>query len=415
MVAIVNSRKDVRRTLSYNEEKVIDGVAQCIMANLFPKEVNKLTFHDKLRRFTDLNQRNLRTKTNTLHISLNFDPSEKLDTKTLNQIATSYMDRIGFGEQPYLVYEHKDAAHQHVHIVTSIIKSNGKRIPINFIGKNQSQKARIAIEKEFNLVVANGKQKTDKISLQPVNIEKAIYGKSLTKKSIAQIVSGVTRFYKYTSLPELNAVLNQFNVTADRGSEKSKMFEKKGLQYSLINEQGNKVGVPIKASTLPGKPMLSTLEKQFQRNEIIRHPLKAALKEKIDRALSLHSAKSKEAFQKLLAKEKIQVVFRTNPQGRTYGVTFIDHHTMAVFNGSHLGKAYSANAVMEKLSRNADVAQPYRPGFTSSSFKDIVVEDASNNESSILKDLFQSEEYAGLSPEAALRLYKRKRRKGKSM
>src|SRR5690606_29039894 len=136
------SGKDIKGALNYNEQKVLQGKATCIQANLFLKEVGQLNFHDKLNRFTELNNRNKRTRTNTLHISLNFAPGEKLGADKLNEIASTYMGKIGFGNQPYLVYEHTDAAHPHVHILTTLIQESGKRIPIHYVGKNQSEVAR---------------------------------------------------------------------------------------------------------------------------------------------------------------------------------------------------------------------------------------------------------------------------------
>lgn len=68
------------------------------------------------------------------------------------------------------------------------------------------------------------------------NIEKAVYGKSLTKKLIAGIVNIVMRNYKYMSLPEYNAVLKQFNVIA--GMKNRPCFKKNSLLYSLIDERG---------------------------------------------------------------------------------------------------------------------------------------------------------------------------------
>lgn len=56
------------------------------------------------------------------------------------------MERIGFGEQPYLVYKHNDAAHTHVHIATINIKPDGKRIDTHGIGWKLSEPARIALE-----------------------------------------------------------------------------------------------------------------------------------------------------------------------------------------------------------------------------------------------------------------------------
>lgn len=405
MVAKIVSGKDIRGALNYNEQKIAEGKAECIMANLFKEDIGRLTFYDKLNRFTNLNDRNRRTKTNTLHISLNFDATEKLKVSELNAIASTYMSRIGFGNQPYLVYEHKDAAHQHVHIVTTLIQQDGKRIPINNLGKNQSEKARKEIEKEFNLVIAEKQNKSNELNIQPVHIEKAVYGKALTKKSIASVVSIVTRNYKYTSLPELNAILRQFNVMADRGNEKSVMFEKKGLLFSLVDEKGNRIGIPIKASALPGKPTLSYLEKQFKLNEILRQPHREKLKASIDLIINKASITTKEQLITELRKNNIQTILRTNTQGRTYGITFIDDKHRVVFNGSDLGKTYTASALVDRLSNKPDVVKPYRPGFTQDDNLSISQKD------SVLQELIQSENNTGSNPETSLRLGRRRKKK----
>jgi hypothetical protein len=49
-----------------------------------------------------------------------------------------------------------------------------------------------------------------------------------------------------------------------------------------------------------------------------------------------------------LQKENIQVVLRQNEQGLIYGITYVDHHTRCVHNGSDLGKQYSAKEIQER-------------------------------------------------------------------
>lgn len=367
MVSKINSGKDIRGALNYNEQKVMEGKATLIQANGFLKEPEALSFYDKLNRFTDLHTLNRRTKTNTLHVSLNFDTSENLDRGTLSQIASGYMAQIGFGDQPYLVYQHHDAAHQHVHIVTTLIRNNGKRIPIHYLGKNASEKARKEIEKDYDLVRAEAAKA--KLSVNPElgggltkpNLQKAIYGKSETKRSISNIVRTITRNYKYTSLAELNAVLRLYNVTADRGRERSQMYAKKGLLYSLIDENGNRIGVPIKASSIVGKPTLKYLEKQFTLNETLRQPLKDSVRKKIDEVLVYTRISTKDQFRKTLKENSVEVIYRTNAEGRTYGITFVDHNSKTVFNGSDLGKTYGANAILERLANKPEPAELINP------------------------------------------------------
>lgn len=268
MVAKVNSGKNIRGILNYNENKVMEGVAKWIHENMFGRNVEKLTFNAKLRGFENLIKLNRRATTNAVHISLNFHAGEKLSQDLLTGIASTYMERIGFGNQPYLVYQHFDAAHPHIHIVTTNIKRDGQRILLYNIGKNQSEKARKEIEKQYSLVQASGRRQNQNEIMSSVNIKKIAYGKSEIKRSISNVVRFVARGYKYTSLPELNAVLRQYNIMAATGSEHSRMNANKGLLYRVIDENGNKVGVPIKASSIYGKPTLAYLEKQFKLNEV---------------------------------------------------------------------------------------------------------------------------------------------------
>jgi hypothetical protein len=247
--------------------------------------------------------------------------------------------------------------------VTTNIQDDGKRIDIHNIGRNQSETARKEIEKEFGLIKAESKKKDQKEFIHPIDVNKAIYGKAETKRSISNVVGMVTRTYKYTSLPELNAVLRLFNVMADRGTEGSRMHENKGLVFSLLDEKGNKIGVPIKASSIYGKPTLTFLEKQFRLNEALRKPHKDRLKQVIDEALNAHP-KTKASLLELLDKKGIQTVIRENADGRIYGMTFVDHRTKCVFNGSDLGKQYSAKGILERLTIRDQIPKQFRPGYS---------------------------------------------------
>lgn len=224
------------RWAEHNENKVRECKAECIGAGNFVGESHHMTFYEKLARFQNLIEGNTRAKTNTLHISLNFGVGEKLSQNKLNQIATIYMDKIGFGGQPYLVYQHHDAAHPHLHIVTTNIQEDGRRIGTHNLGKNQSEMARNEMEVQFGLIKAQSKAKQGLDFLQKV--DKAVYGKSETRKTIDNIVGMVMRNYNCTSLIEFNTALRQFNVTADRGKEGSTMYQKNGLLYWILDDRG---------------------------------------------------------------------------------------------------------------------------------------------------------------------------------
>ncbi len=353
MVAKITTPKNIEAALNYNEKKVQKGNAVCLQAANYLNEAKNMNFYQKLNGFERLNSLNERATTKTLHVSLNFDPSEKLPENKLLQIASDYMQKIGFGEQPYLVYKHEDAGHPHIHIVSTTIKANGSRINTHNIGKNQSQKARKEIEQTYGLIKAERQQQLKSPGIKPVEVEKAVYGKSETKRSISNVVGAVFSQYKFTSLPEFNAALKQFNVIADRGKEEGRIYKNRGLVYRILDANGNKVGVPIKASSISCKPILANLEKKFIDNETSKESLKPFVKTKLDDCLSQSPSTIKELME-YLKQKNIYTLLRQNAGGRLYGITFVDNQNKVVFNGSDLGKGYSAAALQSRLATGTE-------------------------------------------------------------
>ncbi|GAC1704856.1 MAG: conjugal transfer protein MobB [Flavisolibacter sp.] len=359
MVAKITTPNTLRRALNYNEKKVSQGKAECLYAANFLLDASLMNFHQKLERFEKQISLNERAKTNTLHISLNFDNSDKLNREKMLTIAQDYMEKIGFKEQPYLVYLHHDAGHPPVHIVTTNIKEDGKRIDTFNIGRNQSAKARKDLEVKYVLIKAGEKEMEVKNEIQPF-VQKLNYGKAETKRGITSVLGAVIDKYKFTSLAELNALLRLYNIVADRGSEQGLIYKKNGLLYRVLDEKGNKIGVPIKASSIYRKPTLSYLEKRFKENEILNKEFRKAVKTSID-WIMVRPSKSLQAFKQSLEKEKISLVVRQNESGIIYGLTYIDHTTKCVFNGSDIGKDYSAKAILGKCGIAQDLPTVNKP------------------------------------------------------
>ena len=154
MVLVIHLGSSARRVLNYNEQKVSESVAKCLEAGYYLREPDNLSFNQKLFRLQNQNALAPNIKYSTVHISLNFHPMEQHDEDTLKAIATTYLDKIGFAGQPYLLYQHFDAGHPHVHILTTSVKADGKGINLHNLGKVHSEKARKEIENEVGLVRA---------------------------------------------------------------------------------------------------------------------------------------------------------------------------------------------------------------------------------------------------------------------
>ena len=356
MVARIKIKDALATNFYYNENKVAQGVAECLAAENYPSDLKHLTLAARLKALQKTASLKDKIRVNSVHISLNFDPSENPSEERLKEIAAAYMDGIGFGSQPYLVYQHFDAGHPHIHILTVKVNPSGRGIDTHNIAIRKSEPARKALEIQFNLVKAED-MKRRQFALKPAYAQKVQYGKSESRRAIANVLEAILERYKYTSLSELNAILQQYNIMADRGRESSRTFQNHGLLYRILDENGKPVGVPIKASSFYNRPTLAFLQDRFKLNEEGRQPLKRRLTNAIDLYFIRQQKPSVPDLSRAMEKEGIHVVLRQNELGVLYGITYVDHKNRVVFNGSDLGKEYSAKAIQERCKANGNTIE----------------------------------------------------------
>jgi hypothetical protein len=355
MVAKITTGKNIRGILVYNESKVKSGEANLILSSGFAVDIDKITFDQKLHRFQHLMKLKPSVKTNAVHISLNFHSAEKLEKQKIQQIGMAYLERIGFGEQPYLVYQHFDSAHQHIHLVTTNIQRTGQSINLHNIGRTLSEDARKSIEQDFNLLVAEQKMQTGKPVMSVLDASVLKYGKAPTKRALSNCISSIMTHYNYGSFPEFNAVLKCFNVEADRGDPGTLMSNNKGLQYSILDSQGKKIGVPLKASSFYCKPTLNNLEKRYPKNKEVKAGYKKQLVSRIQSVIQKYESVTEATFISELAKQGVALIPHISKDGLTYGITFVDHHSKSVFKGSDLGKDYSIATLRQSFGSSDDL------------------------------------------------------------
>ncbi len=71
------------------------------------------------------------------------------------------------------------------------------------------------------------------------------------------------------------------------------------------------------------------------------NPAKSVLKNTVE--LAIHTTNNEKEFKRQLAQQGINTVVRRSDNGRIYGITFIDHESRSVWNGSALDRNLSAN------------------------------------------------------------------------
>ncbi|WEK17954.1 MAG: relaxase/mobilization nuclease domain-containing protein [Candidatus Pedobacter colombiensis] len=348
MVAILSPSKSIRNSFCYNENKVKEGVATLIHAENYPKNLADMTENMRLEMLQKLAAQNPNAKVNSMHVTLNFDPLEQFSTEKMVEIACVYMDKVGFGNQPYLVYQHFDAGHPHLHLVTTNVEAGGTLIDLHHLGIRKSEPARKKIEIDFGLVKAEDQPKHD-YKLKPACSAKVIYGRTDSRRAIHNVLTALLDSYNYGSLNELNALLGQYNVRADEGSEGSRVFKNGGLLYRILDECGNPVGVPIKASAFYNKPTLKNLEKKFLKGAVTKQQYKTRVKNTIDLALRKPGMDSLNKLMDALQSSGIHTVLRQNKDGIIYGITYVDHKSKSIFNGREIGTNYSAKGILDRF------------------------------------------------------------------
>lgn len=215
---------------------------------------------------------------------------------------------------------------------------NGKKISDKF-EKMRSMNVCRELERKHNLIPATDKERKQKDKIfRPVD-----YRAGDVKSQVASVIRHLPNYYQFQTLGEYNALLSLFNITTEKVEGKLHGKAQHGLLYIPLNEKGERAGHPFKASLFGKNAGLSALERHFSKckENLKKTPTKQTLQAVVNTALK--STNNEQAFKKQLGEQGINIVVRRNDAGRIYGMTFIDHNSKSVWNGSRLSKELSAN------------------------------------------------------------------------
>lgn len=341
MVAKISIGSSLYGALCYNGEKVNKENGRILGSNKIIIPVDgKADIGQMAENFRMFMPKMGKTKKPVLHISLNPHPDDRLSDQDFEILAREYLDKLGFGEQPYVIYKHEDIDRHHIHIVTVNVNEEGKRLNQDFLYR-RSKKITTELEEKYNL------HKAQREKISPDTPITKIDPNGDIKRQVANTVKMVGMRYKFQSMGEYNAILGLYNVRCDTADGRVNGREYHGLVYFATDDNGNTIATPLKASRLGKFASRTAIDGRFER-----------AKEKIDVAptkrkvaYALGQSSGKDDFVTKLKERNIDVIFRYTDDRRIYGVTFVDHDTMTALNGSRLGKEFSANALNARFSQ----------------------------------------------------------------
>lgn len=348
MIAKIGRGSNLYGALAYNQLKVEKENGQILFTNRMIETPNgQYSVAQLARSFEPYLIANRNTEKSILHISLNPDPKDNVSNEKFKLMAQKYMQEMGYGEQPFVVFKHTDIDRTHIHIVSVCVDEEGKKISDKF-EKRRSMNVCREIERKYGLILAmeKGHSQSDKI-LRPVN-----YQAGDVKSQIASVVRQLSNYYQYQTLGEYNALLSLFNITSEKVESELQGKMRQGLLYIPLNDKGERVGHPFKASLFGKNAGLPALELHFEESKKVLKNHTAKLTIKASVAITLQSTNDEKNFKKQLAEQGINLVVLRNDTGRIYGITFIDHNSKTVWNGSRLGTALSANTFNDYWNHN---------------------------------------------------------------
>ena len=335
MIAKISSSSRLAAVLGYNFKKVEKHKASVLLVQgLFHDRNGAYSRAQVLADMLRTIPERCRTKKTVFHCSLNPHPDEKLSDEALSRIAAEYMEALGYGAQPYIVFRHNDIPRAHIHIVSLRVDSEGRKIDDRF-ERRRSKRITDALEAKFGLLPS--RKKAD-VSVQPSAVE---IGAGDIKRQVAAAVEHVLGRYAFQSVGEMNLLLVRFRVTAEEVKTERKGRPFDGIVYAATDADGHKICTPIKASEIGRQVSYAALRRHFEQSKGVVRERSATIRRAI--ADVMQTSPDRAEFIDRMRGHGIETVTRINAAGRLYGITFIDDANGIAVNGSRLGKGFAAN------------------------------------------------------------------------
>jgi hypothetical protein len=341
--------------LTYNFDKVNEGVADVLSIDNCLLASNKSEVDNFFNQFLKLNTL-VKKPVFTVSINPSDEDLEHLTDDELLMIARDYMQQMGYGEQPAVIFKHRDIERTHLHIVSIRVDMDGNKIDDKF-DKTKSSKIRRELEIKYNLTQAQKVKRKKKAE----NEEKYIAG---SRQLIADKLNAgeglpldnVRRILRYAHQYNISDFKSYNRVLAIMGL-RSEVIDKdgfRGLMYYVIDENGNQISQAVKGSQISKEFSLPKVEKFLSSNATntykaeVKKNNRKSVKSIIDRTLKIKTL-DYPTFKNILKANGIYVSESRGEGGRIFGITFIDTVGGQIYKGSELGKQYSASNILSQL------------------------------------------------------------------
>ena len=314
MIAKISSGKNFYGVANYNQKKINEGQG----AVLYKQKLVKTTPKSLQNSFDSF--RTSRVSKPVFHVSLSFSEKDKgsLSNEKMVAITKDYLEKMGYGKQPYIVYRHNDTKHPHVHVLTSRVDiGSGKKLPHDHEHR-KSKRITDELEVKYDLTISDKQQ--------------------LAKREMLGDLQKAMQNGKPENLKKLNKALS------DIGSDIRAKQKGKGIVYYRVGDSGEKQTTKSVKSSLFKDVGLDKkgLEKEFTNNRSDRLYVKGNVEKVLAKSPKVNAV----TFARQLQEKGIETEFRYG-KDKVIGVNYKyqDH----IYKGSTLDRSLSFNKTKEQL------------------------------------------------------------------
>lgn len=315
-------------SIKYNESKVEAGEASVLFTMNIPDPSNPLATFEEYERGS------LRCEKMSFHASIDPSKDDNMSDEKAAEFAKKFMEKMGYGNQPYIVYKHSDIDRVHYHVVSVRVDKEGRKINDSNERKRCHQILK-ELAAEFGYKVGNG-QKQDSHT-EEFGVYKGFAPKAGNYSHQIEMLVSHAMKYHFTTEPQFRMLMNSMNVDFDykkRGGKEYLVF------YGLDPKTGRRCtgGIPGNKLNVPSVEEIRKRAEECKKEAVKKEKMRVA---RIVRSLLPYS-ESERHFKRMLEKTGITVCFSKSADGKIFGATFIDHRAKCCLKASELPKVKAA-------------------------------------------------------------------------
>lgn len=386
MIARISAGSFIKGAVAYNEEKVNEGEASVIDIRNFKDE--NITSEAALFRMVEQcrksdvgNRMSIKKPVFSCSLNLNIVDLEKLErlreekgeeaeNDFYRELAGRYMEGMGYGKQPYIVYKHEDIDRTHIHIVSIRVDENRKKINDSNEWR-RSERVRNQINEAMGLSIEGEErgEKHSQSSMEGLAAKRNLYIRragdeminlamdtSINQRSvklrhkISNILKFVDENYRPKNMGEYNKILSQYNIKCKKVDALDKEGRRiSGCQFGIINKKGEFVTHLIAGSRISEKFSFARIEGKFATSNGTGKDVRTEetfsrnyVKGQIESILKSPREIDVDYLVETLKVRGIETTLvKDEERDEVIGISFVDNLNGNVFTGSSIGRDFT--------------------------------------------------------------------------